>query len=36
VLLDRTVHLAAHQFPDLGAPQCADLVVDTVLNGLGP
>jgi AcrR family transcriptional regulator len=33
-LLDHTVHLAAHHFPDLGAPQCADLVVKTLLTGL--
>lgn len=35
VMLDHTVHLAARQFPDLGAPQCADLVVRTLLKGLG-
>jgi hypothetical protein len=35
VLLDHTVRLAAHQFPDLEAPRCADLVVDTLLKGLG-
>lgn len=34
-MLDHTVHLAAHQFPELGAPQCADLVVETLLKGLG-
>lgn len=34
-MLDHTVHVAAHQFLDLGAPQCADLVVETLLNGLG-
>ncbi len=34
-LLDRTVHLAARQLPDLAAPQCADLVVDTLLKGIG-
>jgi AcrR family transcriptional regulator len=34
-LLDRTVRLAAHQLPDLPAPQCADLVVTTLLNGVG-
>lgn len=34
-VLDHTVHLAARQFPDLAAPQCADLVVETLLKGLG-
>lgn len=34
-LLDRTVHLAAHQVPDLTAPQCTDLVVATLLKGIG-
>lgn len=34
-MLDHTVHVAAHQFPDLAAPQCADLVVETLLKGLG-
>lgn len=34
-LLDHTVHLAAEKFPDLPAPKCADLVVDTLLKGVG-
>jgi AcrR family transcriptional regulator len=34
-VLDHTVQLAARQVPGLAAPQCADLVVETVLKGLG-
>lgn len=34
-MLDQTIHLAAHSFPDLPAPQCADLVVDTLMRGMG-
>jgi AcrR family transcriptional regulator len=34
-MLDQMVHLAAYEFPGLGAPQCADLVVETLLRGLG-
>ncbi|MPZ81410.1 MAG: TetR family transcriptional regulator [Actinophytocola sp.] len=33
--LDQLVSLAAHRFPDLEPPQAADLVVDTLLNGIG-
>ena len=34
-MLDHTVHVAAHHFADLDAPQCADLVVETLLKGMG-
>ncbi|WP_345430044.1 helix-turn-helix domain-containing protein [Actinoallomurus vinaceus] len=34
-VLDDLVDSAAHRFPDLRPPQAADLVVDTLLNGLG-
>lgn len=34
-MLDQTVHLAAYEFPDLAAPQCADMVVETLLRGIG-
>jgi AcrR family transcriptional regulator len=34
-LLDRLVDTAAHDFPDLAAPQAADLVVRTLLEGVG-
>ncbi|HEX6352246.1 TetR family transcriptional regulator [Actinophytocola sp.] len=34
-ILDHTVHLAAQQLPDLPAPQCADLVVNTLMKGIG-
>jgi len=34
-VMDETVHLAAREFPDLEAPRCADLVVETLLRGLG-
>ncbi|WP_204044112.1 TetR/AcrR family transcriptional regulator [Acrocarpospora phusangensis] len=33
--LDHLVDTAAHRFPGLDPPQAADLVVDTLLNGLG-
>jgi len=36
-MLDHTMHLAAYDFPDVGPPQCADLVVETLLRGFaGP
>ena len=34
-LLDRLVDTAAHEFPDFLAPQAADLVVRTLLEGVG-
>lgn len=34
-VLDQTVRLVAYDFPALGAPQCADLVVETLLRGFG-
>ncbi|MFC6082101.1 TetR/AcrR family transcriptional regulator [Sphaerisporangium aureirubrum] len=34
-VLDDLVDSAAHRFPDLEPPQAADLVVDTLLNGVG-
>lgn len=34
-MLDELVHLAAHRYPDLEPPQAADLVVDSLLNGIG-
>ncbi|MFC5201668.1 TetR/AcrR family transcriptional regulator [Streptomyces kaempferi] len=34
-VLDDLVDSAAHRFPDVEAPQAADLVVDMFLNGLG-
>lgn len=34
-LLRRLVEIAAHQHPDLGAPQSADLIVATFLTGVG-
>ncbi|MFC7386176.1 TetR/AcrR family transcriptional regulator [Sphaerisporangium rhizosphaerae] len=33
--LDDLVDAAAHRFPELEPPRAADLVVDTLLNGLG-
>ncbi|BAU87399.1 tetR family transcriptional regulator [Streptomyces laurentii] len=35
VLLPRLIHLASRQMPDLSPARAADLVVDTLLNGLG-
>ncbi|GGK99283.1 TetR family transcriptional regulator [Sphaerisporangium melleum] len=34
--LDHLVDTVAHDFPDLAPPQAADLVLKTLLNGLGP
>jgi AcrR family transcriptional regulator len=34
-LLDRLVDTAAHDFPDIPAPRAADLVVRTLLEGVG-
>jgi AcrR family transcriptional regulator len=34
-VLDQLVDSVAHHFPDVAAPQAADLVVDTFLNGVG-
>ncbi|SDZ60709.1 transcriptional regulator, TetR family [Asanoa ishikariensis] len=34
-VLDQLVSTAAYRFPDLTPPQAADLVVDTLLRGLG-
>ncbi|MBF8189672.1 TetR/AcrR family transcriptional regulator [Nonomuraea sp. K274] len=34
-MLDHLVDTAAHQFPRIEPPQAADLVVDTLLNGVG-
>ncbi len=34
-ILDELVDTVAHRFPDLEPPQAADLVADTLLNGLG-
>lgn len=35
VLLPQLMHLASRQMPDLSAARAADLVVDTLLRGLG-
>ncbi|MFE3034728.1 TetR/AcrR family transcriptional regulator [Streptomyces canus] len=35
-LLPQLMHLVSRQLPDLSAGQAADVVVDTLLNGLGP
>jgi hypothetical protein len=34
-MLDELVHIAAHSYPDWAPPQAADLVVDTLLKGIG-
>ena len=34
-VLDELVDTAAHRFPELGAPQAADLVARTFLEGVG-
>ncbi|MFJ4467601.1 TetR/AcrR family transcriptional regulator [Streptomyces sp. NPDC089424] len=34
-VLDQLVQSAAHQFPDMAAPEAADMVVDTLVRGLG-
>ncbi|GIF71611.1 TetR/AcrR family transcriptional regulator [Asanoa siamensis] len=34
-VLDQLVSTATYRFPDMTPPQAADLVVDTLLNGLG-
>jgi AcrR family transcriptional regulator len=34
-MLDNLVDSAAHDFAGIGAPQAADLIVDTLLNGIG-
>lgn len=34
-MLDSLVDRAAHDFPGIDAPQAADLIVDTLLNGIG-
>ncbi|MFK3984671.1 TetR/AcrR family transcriptional regulator [Micromonospora sp. NPDC050397] len=34
-VLDDLVDSAAHRFPEIDPPQAADLLVDTLLNGLG-
>jgi hypothetical protein len=33
-MLDNLVDTAAHDFPGIEAPRAADLVVDTLLNGV--
>ncbi len=35
IVLDELVDSIAHRLPEMGAPQAADLVVDTFLHGLG-